>query len=118
VSSRSTLVSALQRGDNCLQCIEELLAVFLRHRLQGALIYSPRNRLGLPQYPLAGIGELHFVSSRVFLGAASLEQTLFLHAPDNVGNRRTVDARPLNELPLAQAFVLSNGDKYYKLAGP
>src|SRR5690606_18123935 len=52
----------------------------------------------------------------VFFRAPALKKTLLHHAPYDVGQRRPVDARLLNEVSLTEAFVLGHGDEHRVLS--
>ena len=64
------------------------------------------SRLGGAQHPPPFVGQLHRIGARIFLGAAALQQALSLHAPHDVGERRAVDARAVDQAGLAQPLVL------------
>ena len=51
------------------------------------------------------------ISARIFFRAPALQQALFEHAPNDVGERRPVDAGFFHEVRLAQALMLRNGDE-------
>ena len=61
------------------------------------------------------VGELHRIGARIFPRAAALQQPLPLHAPDDVGERRAVDARALDQPGLAQPLVAGHRDEHGEL---
>ena len=70
---------------------------------------------GLEDFP-ALVRQLHRVGARVLFGAAALQQALLEHPPHDVGERRAIDARLVDEMRLADAFVLRDGDQNRVLA--
>ena len=100
--------SLLELAHDRRQRAHELVAAFCRQRIECA----PVNALGQwpnrAQYTAALLSQLHRIRAGILLGAPALQQSLFLQAAHDVGQRRTVDAGAVDDAGLAEAFVLRN----------
>ena len=79
---------------NCSRCLPGSAA-------KDALVDALGERLGRAQHPPPFVRQLDGIGARVFLGAAALQQAFLEHAADDVGERRAVDARAVDEIRLA-----------------
>jgi hypothetical protein len=101
-----------QAVDDHSEIGEELIAARWGENLEDAVVDTPDERLAGLENPPALLREADCVSSGIFLCPPSLQQTLLEHAPNDIGERGTVDARAINELRLAQAFMLRDRQQH------
>ena len=105
-----------ERVDDQVEILQEALALLAGKHAEDPLVDLLGQRIGgLQDFP-ALVGQLHRIGARILFGAAALQQPLFQHAPDDVRQRRAIDAGLLDEMRLADALVLRNGDQNRVLA--
>lgn len=78
---------ALQRGNNCRQRIYELLALFVRQRIENALIDAPRERLCRTQHAPPLVRQLDGVGTRILTSAPALQEPFSLQTAHQIGKR-------------------------------
>ena len=83
---------------------------------QHLLIDLAGDRIGSLEHAIAFLGQAHRIGACILLGAAALQQTLLDHPADDVGERRAIDAGALDQIGLAEAFVLRNRQQHRELA--
>ena len=88
---------SLQLADDGRQGGDEPFAVMGRQRLKNAAINALRQRFRRAQHLSAGVRQPHGVGARILLGAPALQEPFSLQAAHEVGHRRAVDSRAINE---------------------
>jgi hypothetical protein len=106
-----------ERINNQTQLIKEQFALLGRKRIQDPIVNALGHRIRTPKNALAFFRQLDSIRTRIFFGAAALQQALLQHPADDVRESRAVDTGAVDQASLADAFIVRHSQKDGILAG-
>ena len=115
-SMSSSRDRAISRGADCLQRFHKCLALLATQASENRCVCALRFRFGRFQYFTSHISQPHHVGPRILPTATALQQALSHHAPDQIRNRRSVNACRLNNSGLGWIVAMRDAQQHSELS--
>ncbi|CEJ83391.1 hypothetical protein HYPGJ_10189 [Hyphomicrobium sp. GJ21] len=94
-----------------IQILQKALALRNGETRENAFVDTARQRIVRFQNARTLLGDLDGIGPGVVARPPPLQHALLQHAPDDVRQRRPIDARQLDELRLIQSLILRNREQ-------
>src|SRR6478672_9058226 len=104
LSGRLFFLETGKRLHDRIQVLQEAVALWCRQARENAFIDATRAWIMALQHLRALIRQLDGIGTGIVPRAPTLQQTLFEHATNDVGERRPINARQIDELRLTEAL--------------
>jgi hypothetical protein len=104
-------LQAHQRLHDRVQILQKAVSLRIRQARQNPLVDATRQRIVRLQHPCALIRESDGIGTCVVARTATLQQALLEHPPNDISERRTIDAGQLDELCLIESLVLRDREQ-------